>query len=37
MDIDPLVVGSTRPDDLLKGAITLTMMDGKIVYEASPR
>jgi hypothetical protein len=34
MDIDPLVVGSTRPDDLLKGAITLTIMGGKVVFEA---
>jgi len=33
MDIDPLVVGSTRPDDLLKGAIRLTMMGGRITHE----
>ena len=34
MDIDPLVVGSTRPDDLLKGAIRLTMVGGTVVHEA---
>jgi predicted amidohydrolase YtcJ len=34
MDVDPLVVGATRPDDLLKGAITLTMVGGTVVYEA---
>lgn len=34
MDIDPLVVGSTKPDDLLKGKIRLTMVGGRIVYEA---
>lgn len=33
MDIDPLVVGSTRPDDLLGGAIRLTMMGGRITHE----
>jgi predicted amidohydrolase YtcJ len=33
MDIDPLVVGSTRPDDLLEGAIRLTMMGGRITHE----
>lgn len=34
MDIDPLVVGSTKPDDLLKGRIRLTMVGGRIVHEA---
>ena len=34
MDIDPLVVGATRPHDLLKGTIRLTMIAGKVVYEA---
>jgi predicted amidohydrolase YtcJ len=34
MDIDPLVIGSTRPDHLLKGAIRLTMVGGKVVHEA---
>jgi predicted amidohydrolase YtcJ len=34
MDIDPLVVGSTRPDDLLKGTIRLTMMGGRITHDA---
>jgi len=34
MDIDPLVVGATRPDDLLKGGITLTMVGGTVVFEA---
>jgi hypothetical protein len=34
MDIDPLVVGSMRPADLLKGTIRLTMMGGRITYQA---
>jgi len=34
MDIDPLIVGSTKPDELLKGQIRLTMVAGRIVYEA---
>lgn len=33
MDLDPLVVGATRPDDLLKGTITLTMVGGHVVHE----
>lgn len=33
LDLDPLVTGSSRPEDLLKGAIRLTMVAGKIVYE----
>ena len=35
MDIDPLVVGATRPDELLNGAIRLTMVGGRIAYEAA--
>lgn len=34
MDIDPLVAGSTKPEDLLKGRIRLTMVGGRIVHEA---
>lgn len=34
MNIDPLVVGSTKPEDLLTGSITLTMVNGKVVYQA---
>ena len=34
MDIDPLVVGSTKPEDLLKGRIRLTMVGGRIVHDA---
>ncbi len=34
MDIDPLVVGSTKPEALLKGAIRLTMVGGRIAHEA---
>lgn len=34
MDIDPLVVGSTTPEALLKGAIRLTLVAGRIVHEA---
>lgn len=34
MDIDPLVVGTARPDDLLKGNIRLTMVAGRVVHEA---
>jgi len=34
MDIDPLVIGATRPEDLLKGRIRLTMVAGRIVHEA---
>jgi predicted amidohydrolase YtcJ len=35
MDVDPMVVGSTRPEDLLKGSIRLTMVGGRVVYEGS--
>ena len=35
MDIDPLVVGATRPDELLNGAIRLTMVGGRIAFEAA--
>lgn len=34
MDIDPLVVGAERPDDLLTGNIRLTMVGGRVVHEA---
>ncbi|MGE3886858.1 MAG: amidohydrolase [Vicinamibacterales bacterium] len=34
MDIDPLVAGTARPDDLLKGSIRLTMVGGRVVHEA---
>jgi predicted amidohydrolase YtcJ len=33
MDIDPFVVGSTQPGDLLDGSIVLTVVDGEIVYQ----
>lgn len=32
MDLDPFVVGSERPGDLLEGSIVLTVVDGDIVY-----
>jgi hypothetical protein len=32
MDLDPFVVGSERPGDLLDGSIVLTVVDGEIVY-----
>lgn len=35
MDVDPLAVGASRPEDLLKGTIRLTMVAGRIVHEAS--
>jgi hypothetical protein len=28
------VVGSTKPEDLFKGSITLTMVSGKVMYQA---
>ena len=34
MSIDPFVVGSTRPGDLLDGEIVATVVGGKVVYEA---
>lgn len=34
MDLDPLVVGSTKPEALLDGKIRLTMVAGRIVHEA---
>ena len=34
MDVDPLVTGSTRPEALLKGAIRLTVVGGRIAHEA---
>lgn len=33
MDVDPFVLGSTAPERLLEGAILLTIVDGKVVYE----
>ncbi len=35
MSIDPLVVGSTDPDRLSQGRILMTIVGGRIVYEAS--
>lgn len=34
MDIDPLVVGATKPEALLKGTIRLTMVGGRLAYQA---
>lgn len=34
MDTDPFVVGSTNPGSLLDGKILMTIVDGKVVYEA---
>lgn len=34
LDLDPLVVGTTRPDDLLSGRVRLTMVAGRVVHEA---
>ena len=34
MDLDPFVVGATKPEDLLKGRIRLTVVNGTVVYEA---
>jgi predicted amidohydrolase YtcJ len=34
MDIDPLTIGIDRPGDLLDGQIRMTIVGGKIVYEA---
>lgn len=34
MTVDPLVVGSTAPANLLSGRIRLTMVGGKLAYEA---
>jgi predicted amidohydrolase YtcJ len=34
MDIDPLTVGSTKPEALLKGTIRLTMVGGRIAHES---
>lgn len=36
MDIDPLRVGLTNPDDLLDGMIEMTIVGGEIVYERTP-
>lgn len=35
MNIDPLVVGSTDPDRLLQGQILMTIVSGRVVYEAT--
>ncbi len=35
MSIDPLVVGSTDPDRLSQGRILMTIVGGRVVYEAS--
>ena len=34
MDLDPLVIGSTTPDQLLNGHVRLTMVKGRVVHEA---
>ncbi|UCC82540.1 MAG: amidohydrolase [Gemmatimonadota bacterium] len=34
IDIDPLVVGSTRPGELLDGSIEMTIVGGRIVYSS---
>jgi predicted amidohydrolase YtcJ len=34
MDVDPLAVGVSRPEDLLGGSIRLTMVGGRVVHEA---
>ena len=34
MDLDPLVVGGTAPDDLLRGAIRATIVAGKVAFAA---
>jgi len=34
MDLDPLVVGATAPDDLLRGAIRATIVAGKVAFAA---
>ncbi len=33
MDIDPFVLGSTEPEQLLEGSIVLTIVGGEIVFE----
>jgi predicted amidohydrolase YtcJ len=33
MDIDPLNASASRPEDLLKGAIRLTMVAGRVAHE----
>jgi predicted amidohydrolase YtcJ len=33
LDIDPLIVGDSRPDELLNGRVRLTMVAGKVVHE----
>jgi predicted amidohydrolase YtcJ len=32
MDIDPLVVGSTKPGELLGGFVEITIVGGRVVY-----
>jgi predicted amidohydrolase YtcJ len=32
IDIDPLVVGSTRPEELFDGSVLYTLVGGKVVY-----
>jgi predicted amidohydrolase YtcJ len=34
IDIDPLVVGSTRPGELLGGSVEMTIVNGRIVYSS---
>jgi predicted amidohydrolase YtcJ len=35
MDIDPLVLGETAPEKILQGNIVMTVVAGKIVYQAN--
>jgi len=37
IDIDPLVVGSTHPEQLLDGSVELTIVGGEIVYRRESR
>ncbi len=34
MDIDPMVLGDSAPEGLLEGSILLTVVAGRVVYEA---
>jgi hypothetical protein len=37
MDLDPLVVGSSSPQDLLHGRIVMTIVNGHVAFRASGR
>ena len=32
IDIDPLVVGSSDPGELLEGTVEVTVVDGRVLY-----